>query len=170
MGCKSFQYETRYDNSSLIRDGGDVGHFEAGNNIYDFTFSQLHNHFFTIIIGDREILGLTFEDENLLLDLAFYDDDGKTILLVERGEMTISTGVWDYRIEGPNITIHSAERNIGLDMTVLQNGVNVRRGTASYPPHKIVITPDLIVVMSGQTQMRMSETHITDCRRGFVVR
>lgn len=83
--------------------------------------------------------------------------------------MAVSTGVWDYRIEGADITVHSAERQLGLELTLLPNGISVRRSMVLVPPHQIVIVPDHILAMSPNGHTTLKEMHFSECQIGFVI-
>jgi hypothetical protein len=64
----------------------------------------------------------------LSVSLVVTDQYGEFILVVERGELVVSTTAWDYVYEGDNIKIR---RNIGdviLDLNLSNSRVQVRKG------------------------------------------
>src|SRR5262245_34729501 len=95
---------------------GNDGRLEVGGNVFEWDFSKTGGHFDALVVGGKTRVGLTAEEGFLLLDVLMLDVQGNSILEIERGEMKISTGVWDYRIEGQKLQINSAPREIELEM------------------------------------------------------
>ena len=125
---------------------GDTAHFEVGGNKYWYSFAGVNGRFQAIQINGHAVLALSNEEGHLLLDVLMNDQSGDEIFRIVRGEMTISTGVWDYRIEGPTITMNSSERKISLELDLTPQGVTVRRGTIFCPPWELRITPERYVL------------------------
>lgn len=146
---------------------GDTGRLEVGSNVYEFDFPNDGGRFEAIRILGETVFGLTCEDGNLLLDIILTDKNGEVILKVERGEMKISTGVWDYRIEGQSIQIRSAERSIDLVLILNDDGIKVERGLFIKPPIALVIEPTHHTIMPNR--ITMSGCFMENCAVGLVV-
>ena len=149
---------------------GDQALFEVGGNKYEFSFGAVDGRFDAIRIGAHTVLGLSAEDGCLLLDVSLTDQVGVEVLRIERGEMTISTGVWDYRIVGPTVTINSAERMISLEMDFVPQGVIIRRGMFVRPPVTLLIEPHQHQIFTnGSPRMTMSGSTMRQCRVGMQI-
>lgn len=146
---------------------GDTARFELGTNIYDFVFSEPAEYFSAISMHGKDMMGLRHEAGHLLLDLAFSDSNGKEVLVIRQGEMCVSTGVWDYRIEGPNVLVHSSEFDVGLEMSLTSNGVNVKRGTLYSLGHKLVIEAGFLTLYPGL--IRFHGGYASRCRAGLSI-
>lgn len=53
---------------------------------------------------------------------------GSILLLVERGEMTVTTKTWDYLYEGSRLQIRDAPGKIIIDLDINNAGIFIRRG------------------------------------------
>jgi trigger factor len=106
---------------------GNVAKFFAGGNT--FLFPIVPRQLFPCITIDGEVVaGLTVEDGALLLDLKLHDATGATSMLSERGEVAISTGNRDYRLEGETLSIRSAPANIIVELEYFADGFWLKRG------------------------------------------
>ncbi len=144
---------------------GDTGRLEVGGNVYEFDFSENNDPFEAIRIRGQTILGLIKEDDSLLLDLVMTDRSGEIVLKVARGEMAVSTQLWDYRIEGRNILIRSAPRKIELNLTLNTNGVTVNRGRFVRGSITLFVEPDHHTLLP--MNHRMSGNTFRNCRIGM---
>ena len=125
----------------LLHMTGDEARFEVGGNAFEFSFSQVRGYFQAIVLAGQTVVGMRLENDRLLIDLTLNDPQGKAILEVARGELSISTGVWDFEMVGPRIVIRSAERQISLELEILANGIAIRRGLFIQPPITLRVEP-----------------------------
>ena len=146
---------------------GDRGRLEVGGNVYEFDFQSNADRFEAIRIRGVTVFGVSREDGYLLLDIILTDQNGDVILQVERGELTISTDVWDYRIEGQDIQIRSAKRSIDLELTLNDNGVTVRRGMFVQPSLTLLIEPTQHTLLP--MRLTMQGNRFSNCRVGLNV-
>ena len=154
---------------------GTRGQFEIGTNIFEFDFGQTGENFEAIRILGQTIFGMHHENGHLLLDVVLSDRRGETILKVERGELIISTSVWDYKFEGRNLHIRSGERQIELHLELVKEGVRVTRGfvvgwqfgLARPRWSAIQISPDEVRILPNNSILKGGS--VSGCRRGLVI-
>jgi hypothetical protein len=106
---------------------GNVAKFFAGGNtfVHPIVPGKL---FPCVIVDDEVVVGLTVEDGALLLDLRLHDATGTETMLSERGEVSISIGNWDYRLEGTTLSIRSAPAKIIVELEYFDDGFWLKRG------------------------------------------
>ena len=108
---------------------GDQTNLWVGGNLFSFRFSDIASDIFTAIeISGKSVMSIQHEDGSLLLNLVLSDLSGKEVLRIERGELVISTGVWDYRIEGRLVEIRSETAKIDVVFSFLDDGIRIDRG------------------------------------------
>lgn len=144
---------------------GEQTNLWIGGNLFAFRFSDLlPNSFDAIRIFGKTVVGIRNEDGNLLLDLSMSDRHGNLILEVDGGELSVATGVWDYRIEGSTVEIRSGMAQVELVFTFLEDGIRIDRGFFSVGPAAVVVTPQHYVILPNQ--ITMSGNRFYQCRVG----
>ncbi|WP_332799764.1 HNH endonuclease [Sphingomonas sp. PB2P12] len=81
-----------------------------------------------IWINGTSYLTVHREGARFTFSTTICDASGNTILAVNRGELTIATGVWDYRFEGTLLSIRSGSGNIELELDITSQSIKVLRG------------------------------------------
>lgn len=146
---------------------GDHCVFNVGGNRYEVDFATCGPRFDAIVIKGQTVLGMEHIDGALLLNVLLTDRTGSVILQIEKGEMVVSTGVWDYRLEGPLMRIRRAEGQIELSLTFDEHGVTVRKGFFVMPPLALVVEPDHHTILPNRITMSGCTTR--NCRTGLHV-
>lgn len=114
----------------------------VGNCITEWVFNGTDKgRFAALEVDGIRRIGVDAEDGFLLLDVLLHDVSGRVALRIERGELMVSTGVWDYRLEGARLKINSAVRLLWLDMEFTPEGVAVDRAVIHIPPAVIDVSP-----------------------------
>jgi hypothetical protein len=148
--------------------GGEETNFWVGGNLFSFRFGDIGTNVFkAIVISGTTVMGMRYEDGNLLFDLLLSDRTGTEILRVEQGELMVSTGVWDYRIEGATLEIRSGTAQIEAAFSFLDDGIRVERGFFGSASRGIIVEPQRYVVVPfghSFTQCRFSQ-----CLHGIVM-
>lgn len=137
---------------------GSAARLVIGSNVCSFDFARSNGRFDAIRVGSTPILGVTREDGYLLLDVVMMDQQGREILRIDRGELTIDPGVWDYRFSGPNFQIRGGPGAVVLDLQIVDNGIAIRQGYFVHPPRAVHIRPDVVVIYPGEQQFSRIET------------
>lgn len=132
---------------------GRQGSFEAGGRIFEFDFAQSGGRYDAINVAGKTFVGLTCEDDHLLLDIILTDKDGVEVLRVKRGEMTVSTGVWDYTFEGPHIRVKSAEHDVAFALTIKDDGVVLHRGLFVLLCYTVLVEPNKVICWEGSVNL-----------------
>lgn len=153
---------------------GNRGRFEAGNCVHEFDFTANANRFDAITMFGKTVLGLSAEDGYLLLDISLTDKNGLEILRIDRGELSVSTGVWDYKIRGQTIQMRSSQHFVSLEMTLKPDGVTLRNGLFLRHPYLLVIDPDKHVLWRGNVKQftfggGSQKSLAKNCRYGLVI-
>lgn len=139
----------------------------VGSNLFSFQFSEAASNIFTAIqISGRSVMSIQHEDGNLLLNLVLSDRAGKEVLQIERGELIISTGVWDYRIEGRVVEIRSEAAKIDVKFSFLDDGIRIDRGLFWANDRGVMVTENYIILPNG-TKFMDCKTH--QCLVGFSI-
>lgn len=131
----------------------------AGSNVCRFDFGASGGRFDAIRVGALPVLGLTNEAGQLLLDVVMMDAVGNDILRIDRGELTIDPGVWDYRFSGPRFEVRGGPGMVVLSMQVTETGLVIHRGLFSAPPVRVDIMPDRILIEPGHATLSRNETY-----------
>ena len=127
---------------------GDRARFVLGGVVYESSFALIGNRFEAIRLYGQTMLGVTHEAGNLLFDICLMDESGRVILLIDKGELMISTGVWDYRVEGKDLEIRSDQTTVSLRLRFEEHGFSVSKGYIIRSPTTIRIEPDRVVINS----------------------
>jgi hypothetical protein len=107
---------------------GSSGSFYVGSDTYRFILSRSDRFFSAIQIGGKSMLGFRFDGSGLLLNAVLTNRSGKKILIIEDGEIRASTEVFDYKVEGPVLTIRSVKSSVELKLQVEDYGISIVKG------------------------------------------
>jgi trigger factor len=121
--------------------------FNAGKNFTSkFDVGAFHTNRFTAIVGGNIFqhtlvngatlpllliemhlgISITFEDGVALLNLRLCDRKGEVVLFCDRGEVSISTRVWDYTLQGRNLVIKSDDASIAVAFEFHPTGIEIK--------------------------------------------
>ncbi|SPU54094.1 HNH endonuclease [Bordetella trematum] len=145
-------------------------HFMIGTNAYLFNFEDAKEGGTSrsaIRINGQDVFRVDMLDGEILLSAMFHDKVGRLILLVEQGEVVVSTRVFDYDIKGRHLTISDLDGGKLLDLHKLDDGIEVRRGFFQYEGTSLVIIPEEIVMQPMNA--RLSGTRFEYCMVGVNV-
>lgn len=81
-----------------------------------------------IWINGKSFFIIHSKDGWLSISLALTNENGDLILMVDNGELIVSTAAWDYVYEGDNIKIRQGLGDIILDLNLSDSKVEVLRG------------------------------------------
>jgi hypothetical protein len=147
---------------------GESTNLWIGGNLFSFRFADVGVDVFkAIVISDKVVMGMLYEDGSLLFDLSLSDRTGTEILRVERGELMVSTGVWDYKIEGATLEIRSGTAQIDAAFTFLDDGIRINRGYFGTGKRGIVIEPDRYLMVPSN--ISFSGNVIRQCLHGLMI-
>jgi trigger factor len=138
-----------------------------GGNTFSFRFGDLDGAFVALAIRGETIISIEREDGRLLLNISLTDEEGQCLVRIVQGEIVVSTGVWDFNLEGSELKIWSRERELGVRLQLLDNGVEIDRGTIVRPQVAVKIQPDAVVVMPKGP--RFQGTQAIQCLHGIVL-
>lgn len=97
------------------------------------------------------------EDGWLTFSLCLTDNGGKQLLIVDRGELLVSTERWDYNYQGVSLQIRQSQKRALLDMELAGNRVYVKRGAFINQGAGFIIEGEtLSPVINGHRGARMS--------------
>jgi hypothetical protein len=139
-----------------------------GGNLFSFRFADIGTDMFkAIVISGSTVMGMRHEEGSLLLDLSLSDRSGTEIVRVERGELMVSTGVWDYKIEGPTLEIRSGSGQIEAAFSFRDDGISIDRGFFGSGLRGIIVEPERYVVQPFGISFTRSGVY--QCRHGLVI-
>lgn len=145
---------------------GETTNLWVGGNLFSFRFADIGTKVFrAIVISGNTVMGMRYEDGSLLFDLSLSDRNGAEILRVEQGELIVSTGVWDYRIEGARLEIRSGTAQIEVAFSFLDDGISVDRGFFGSGSRGIIVEPQRYVVVPFG--MSVSKCQMFQCLHGI---
>ena len=78
--------------------------------------------------------------------MTLFDDQGRQLLRIDHGELQVAIGAWDYKLEGPNLSVYQAAGHVGVEMTFSDDGLKITRGTLYCYPASVHITPESITL------------------------
>jgi hypothetical protein len=130
--------------------------------------------FDAIRIFGKTVVGCKRENDNILLNIVMTDHSGEFVLEVSNGEIIVSTGVWDYTLEGKEIIIRSGPGQIEFKMSIDGSVVTIEKGTFFVPPVKLFIESKGHTIwrngqISPQQGFVMINCSVTDCKGGLVI-
>lgn len=100
----------------------------VGSNTASATLSDQRPIHYILWVDGYNFFALHFESGYLTFSLVLTDRQGKEILSVERGVMSVGTENWDYTYEGGNVVIRKAKGDIILKMFLSNYKVEVSKG------------------------------------------
>lgn len=99
----------------------------VGSNVsYDTKTSA---EFHVIWINGDGYFTIHHEDNGCTHSIRLTDRSGNLALLVQEGNLTVSTDVWDYRYEGTKLIIKGSKENIILDADISDRAVRINEGS-----------------------------------------
>ncbi len=91
------------------------------------------------------------QDNWITFSCILTDGIGQPILIIDQGEMTLSTQVWDYTYQGNNLKIWIASREIILDMNLSNHFIKINKGCFMYSDYGFVIdSGSMLTIKKGQ--------------------
>lgn len=99
-----------------------------GNNSYIISNKALDRNFIAIELHGKPIFSIEREENVILFTLELTNRRGETIFKIEKNELIISIGDWDYEQIGTKFTIKSRINNIDIKISKLNNGISIDRG------------------------------------------
>lgn len=99
-----------------------------------------------IVIDGIPTLGFVREDGRLMINIRIYHPGVGIALKVERSELQVNTGVWDYRFEGAKLRIWSDKLSRSLSLDFRPNGIEIVKGELFGPESKIKFGGGVITV------------------------
>lgn len=127
---------------------GSFGKFIVGSDTYSFVFSGRDRFFSAIQIGGKSMLGFRFDGSGLLLNAVLTNRSGKKILIIEDGEIRASTEVFDYKVEGPVLTIRLTKSSVELKLKVEDHGLSIVKGFFVWKGISIAVEGENISITS----------------------
>ncbi len=110
----------------LVSAGPYAKFFAGGNSyIFDIVPGKLCP---CITIDGVVVIGLTVEDGALLFDFELHNSTGTAAIISKLGEVCVSTGNWDYRLEGATCSIRSAPDDIIVEIEYGLDSIWLKRG------------------------------------------
>ncbi|MFT4056155.1 MAG: HNH endonuclease signature motif containing protein [Novosphingobium sp.] len=105
------------------------------------------------------------EDGWLSISMAVTDGVGQPVLMVDHGEVTLSTGAWDYRYEGTCIRVWSVPGELLFDADMTNKGVSIRKGAFlnKYRDGFVMENGMLLTLMEGEVVGQQMSGLIEEC-------
>jgi len=100
---------------------------QVGSNTIDCQFPTGNGVCEGLWINGKTYLGINSENGWLTMSLILTDMRSNILLIVEKGEIIISTSIWDYSYIGSHLQIKSSDYII-LDMTLSNYFVSIQKG------------------------------------------
>lgn len=100
----------------------------AGNFVYG-SFPNSNGSISIINIFGEDFVKLHCDDGWLSMSCKFTDLLGNIILEINQGEVTVSTGVWDFQFVADDITMNEASRKISLNLKFSDSKFKVETGS-----------------------------------------
>lgn len=92
----------------------------------------------------------------LSLSIRLTDSNGTGLLIVDRGELTISTAEWDYEYQGVALKVLRSKRDVLLDIDLANDHVIVRKGAFIVHGVGFIVAGDqLSTVVNGRKGMTL---------------
>ncbi len=123
-------------------------------------------------INGTALIGMEREDGNFLLYFYGADENGRDLLIIERGELIVSMEAWDYEVKGRRFVVRrrslsGLSRKIVLDLTKLDSGFKVTTGLLLHQGRGLRIKRNRIIVLSQNNTIR--GIGFKDCYAGICV-
>ncbi|WP_165356417.1 HNH endonuclease [Sphingosinicella sp. BN140058] len=84
--------------------------------------------FHVLSINGNSFLTVHHEEGGVTFSARLTDDEGRTLLRVDHGSLSVSTQVWDYRYEGTRLSIRTEAGRIALEADFTDELVRFARG------------------------------------------
>jgi hypothetical protein len=94
----------------------------------------------------------------LSISAAFTNEEGEVVLRIEQGEVSVSTGVWDYRYEGTRLQARQAQGSYLLDMDLSNTTFHLHSGQFLFGKGDGFLINDgrILVMASGRVLSQLS--------------
>lgn len=155
-------YALEINNSTAI--------FDIGSNIFEHDFDTMHTPFRGLVIGGRDFVSANSEDGWLKFDITITNDWGHPLLSVESGELHAWTGVWDYNLVGPKITVQEIRSKISIELSINEDRITLARGRFAHGslvvevrPNHCILGPDVFAPPMARPR-RGQNNILRDCR------
>lgn len=114
-------------------------HFEIGGGLYTPFEVTESSPFRAIVVQDETVLGFTREGKDLLLNMRFYNVLRQPLLIIEKGEVLLSSNNIDIRFEGEALTVIPPFGWKPIVIKKLETGIRISSGiflerVAPWPP------------------------------------
>jgi hypothetical protein len=150
---------------------GNLAEIFIGGNTYSYDFVHSEEKFFDVInIGGKSLLGVRFDGEGLLLSGLLTDKRGQNLLIVDDGEMKVSTEVFDYEPKGAAMCIRSASKSVELELKFEGNRLSITKGYFFQFGGLVIVDGNKQVIeKDGKPILSISECSFSGTPRGIVV-
>ncbi|RWQ36268.1 MAG: HNH endonuclease [Mesorhizobium sp.] len=140
---------------------------EVGSNKYSAELQE-GDSFAAINIDGEDLVGFSREDDAILLNMSLRTaPKTKHVLRVNRGEITISTGIEDATMEGPRLSVLPGGRLKPVVIMKTDNGLKIEKGEFFGIVHSIIVEPSNIVVNPGHNTFY--ENDVSGCKIGMLI-
>ncbi len=86
-----------------------------------------HNSFHCLWVNETSMFRIENNAGWLSFSVRITNETGELLLLIDRGEMYVSTENWDYTYEGNTLVVRNGLRSIILEMTLTNDSVHLHR-------------------------------------------
>ncbi|HDX8568063.1 TPA: HNH endonuclease [Klebsiella oxytoca] len=115
--------------SNLKIDGAKVIDVKVGSSNYKGDFSGERGEVFRAIVVDgQDFLSIFNENGCLSVSVKLTDENAKTILEIDKGELKVWTDSWDFDYTGQEMTVRQSVGNVLLSMILTSSKVYVNKG------------------------------------------
>ncbi|WP_165744305.1 HNH endonuclease signature motif containing protein [Pseudoalteromonas sp. Z9A6] len=123
-----------------------------GSNMVEGFYPDGNNEHYALWINGESFFTIHSENSWLCVSFKLTDIKGNILLLVENGEVKVSTQSWDYEWVGSNIKIRAGKGLILLDLNLSDNQVEILRGCFLDSGYDGFIINDgaLLTIIEGQ--------------------
>jgi hypothetical protein len=144
--------------------------FDIGSNLYLNDFTD-HGAFGGVMIDGCEHFGARMEEGWLMLNLRLTNVWGKTLLEVVNGEMSVTTGIWDFNRIGQSIELRYGRGHVAASLDIGSDGIKVRNALFGQEgkfvlvqPHAIIGNPDIFAPPMAAVQVGLKNRYISGSR------
>jgi hypothetical protein len=122
--------------------GGTVANIVIGSNKFKTRLSLGYDKFTLIEINEKCFGEIYLEDGWLSFDLILTNLHGENILVVKKGELSFSTGVWDFSVVGSKFSLKEKKSSIELVMKIEDDTIILERGSFAHKGRGLDIYDD----------------------------
>ncbi|WP_374263704.1 HNH endonuclease [Zoogloea sp.] len=148
----------------------------VGSNTAEASFSPGSSVYRVLWVNGYDMLTLHCEDGWISVSFAVTDESGRVLLQVIRGEVTLSSSVWDYSYEGTRLQVRRKLREILIDIDLSNRFLHVHQGCFLLPtPNStldgfVVIGEVLVGVMeSKERSFSMGSKAVSNSHGGWAL-